>query len=128
MLAYESVAPNDLGFEGVVLQVYFLADQGTELEATHPFVNLVRTLRALDLKERLEFSAFQLERPRDGIGHDGKTNARNVRPRLPGVVIPRKNDFIILNLTHETKRPTPDGMKAKFSPAAHGHNADRSIG
>lgn len=64
MFSYESVAPDDLGFEGVVLQVYFLAEHDSDLESSHPFSDLVAKLRPMSPDERLEFSAFQLDRPR----------------------------------------------------------------
>ena len=68
MLSYESIAPNDLGFEGVVLQMYFLAEQGTEIEATHPLAGALANLHNLNADEIIEFSAFQLDRPRpEGI-------------------------------------------------------------
>jgi hypothetical protein len=66
MLAYESLAPNDLGFEGVVLQVYLLADLADQspLEASHPFAGIVGKLRGMSPDERVKFAAFQLDRPR----------------------------------------------------------------
>ena len=64
MFSYESVAPGDLGFEGVVLQVYFLAEHHSDIESSHPFSNLVAKLRPMGTDERVEFSAFQLDRPR----------------------------------------------------------------
>jgi hypothetical protein len=64
MFSYESVAADDLGFEGVVLQIYFLADRESDLEAPHPFAHLVEKVRALSPDERVSFSAFQLDRPR----------------------------------------------------------------
>jgi|CXWL01.1.fsa_nt_gi transcriptional regulator with XRE-family HTH domain len=64
MFSYESIAPNDLGFEGVVMQVYFLAEQDSELDPSHPLSTSVAHLRKMGAEERLEYSAYQLDRPR----------------------------------------------------------------
>ena len=64
MFSYESVAPDDLGFEGLVLQVFFLAEHNSELDSSHPLFNAVAKLRPMSSDERVEFSAFQLDRPR----------------------------------------------------------------
>lgn len=68
MSSYESIAPDDLGFEGVVLQIYFLSKHKTDIDSDHPFAPSVAKLRTMDEDERLAFSAFQLDRPRpDGV-------------------------------------------------------------
>lgn len=64
MASYESIAPDDLGFEGVVLQVYFLAEHESEIDSSHPLSGPVAKLRAMSTEERIDFSAFQLDRPR----------------------------------------------------------------
>lgn len=64
MFSYESVAPDDLGFEGVVLQVHFLAEHHSDSELSHPFSDLVAKLLPMSPDERVEFSAFQLDRLR----------------------------------------------------------------
>ena len=63
VLSYESVAPDDLGFVGVVLQIYSLAELDEELDSLHPLSRPVARLRAMSATERVAFSAFQLDRP-----------------------------------------------------------------
>ncbi len=68
MFSYESIAPDDLGFESVVLQMHFLAQRETDLASDHPFAPSVAKLRTMEEDERLAFGAFQLDRPRpEGI-------------------------------------------------------------
>ena len=64
MLSYESVAPNDLGFEGVVLQIFSLAEHDFKLDSLHPLAGAVARVRAMNPAERVEYSAFQLDRAR----------------------------------------------------------------
>lgn len=62
--SYETVAPDDLGFEGVILTIYLLASLDTEIDDTHPFSEPVRKLRAMPPDERIPFCNYQLRRPR----------------------------------------------------------------
>ena len=64
MFSYESIAPNDLGFEGVVIQLYFLAENDSKLDLSHPMYTAIAKLRKMGAEERFEYSAFQLNRPR----------------------------------------------------------------
>ena len=62
--SYESVAPDDLGFEGLVLTLYFLASLDSEIDDTYPFSEQVCKLREMSRDERMAFCDYQLRRPR----------------------------------------------------------------
>lgn len=62
--SYESVAPDDLGFEGLVLTLYFLSSLDTEIDDTYPFLEHVRKLREMPSDERIAFCDYLLRRPR----------------------------------------------------------------
>ena len=64
MLSYESVAPDDLGVEGLVLQVHFLASHNGSCDPDDPRSQLVEALRSMSPDEQFAFSAFQLDRER----------------------------------------------------------------
>lgn len=67
--SYESLAPDDLGFEGAILQIWFLASHGRgEAYVGHPFREQIEHMERIPEGERREFCAFQLRRPRpDGL-------------------------------------------------------------
>jgi hypothetical protein len=62
--SYESLAPDDLGFEGFILTIYLLASLDEEIDANNPFAKPVRELRAMPPDERITFCSYQLSRPR----------------------------------------------------------------
>jgi len=64
MLSYESVAPNSLGFEGVILQMYILASFDEEDSRDHPFAKQIAGLRTKSVEQRLAFCSHLLDRPR----------------------------------------------------------------
>ena len=69
MLSYDSIAPDDLGFEGLVLKVYFRATRTGKSEPDDPLAALVSKLRTMTDDEKFEYSAYQLNRPRPaGLG------------------------------------------------------------
>lgn len=61
---YESVAPDDLGYEGFILTLYFLASLDTQIDDSHPFSEHVLKLREMSNDERITFCDYQLRHPR----------------------------------------------------------------
>lgn len=63
--SYESLAPDDLGFEGVVFQIYVLSSiERSKQSATFPFAKQVEEMSPMPPEERIAFCSFQLRRPR----------------------------------------------------------------
>lgn len=65
MFGYESLAPDDLGLEGVTLVILFLASRESLVAPSHPWHHIVQKLRGMSSDERLDFCSFQLNRPRE---------------------------------------------------------------
>ena len=63
--SYESLAPDDLGFEGVVFQIYVLSTfERSKQNAAFPFAKQVEEMSQMPPEERIAFSSYQLRRPR----------------------------------------------------------------
>lgn len=65
---YESIAPDDLGYEGLIFEIYLLASLDIEVDVMYPLHDQVRELRAMSPAERINFCDHQIRRPRpEGI-------------------------------------------------------------